>query len=140
MSFGQRTLPHYPHPTTYVVAFIPYPSCPIYLGRKVMAFAIITLKHPETGVIKEAPVGFSWTMFFFGIFVPAIRNDWQWFFIVLAAAICTLGLSNMLFAFFYNRVYLRNLLEKAYQLLSPGNTAWERIDAYVGYKAQRVEE
>ena len=30
-----------------------------------MAYDTAILQHPVTGQIKEAPIGFSWTMFFF---------------------------------------------------------------------------
>ena len=36
-----------------------------------MAFSTLNLKHPEYEVIKQAPVGFSWTIFFFVIQIRA---------------------------------------------------------------------
>ncbi len=39
---------------------------------------------------KESYVGFSWTTFFFGPFVPLFRGDFKWFFIMLVGLL-TLG-------------------------------------------------
>lgn len=33
-----------------------------------MAYTKLIMENPNTGEIKEAPVGFSWTVFFFGFF------------------------------------------------------------------------
>ena len=41
-----------------------------------------TLTHPS-GVTKEAFVGWSWTTFIFGIWVPLLRGDIKWFAIML---------------------------------------------------------
>ena len=32
----------------------------------------------DAGVTKECKVGFSWTMFFFGLFVSLLRGDFKW--------------------------------------------------------------
>ena len=72
-----------------------------------------TLKN-EYGVTKEVKKGFSWTMLFFGVFVPLVRGDWKWFLISLLAGIVTVGISWLIFPFFYNKIYLNELLEKGY--------------------------
>lgn len=80
------------------------------------------LKH-ESGLIKEVKIGFSWTTLFFGLFVPLIRGDLKWalimFGIALLAGIPTSGIgsliSNLVFAFIYNKLYVRDLLEKGYR-------------------------
>lgn len=80
------------------------------------------LKH-ESGLIKEVKIGFSWTTLFFGLFVPLIRGDLKWalimFGIALLAGIPTYGIgsfiSNLVFAFIYNKLYVRDLLEKGYR-------------------------
>ena len=72
-----------------------------------------TLKN-EQGVIKEVKVGFSWTMLLFGVFVPLVRGDWKWFLISMLAGLVTCGISWLIFPFFYNKIYLNELLEKGY--------------------------
>lgn len=80
------------------------------------------LKH-ESGLIKEVKIGFSWTTLFFGLFVPLIRGDLKWALIMLGIALLagvpTYGIgsfiSNLVFAFIYNKLYVRDLLEKGYR-------------------------
>lgn len=73
----------------------------------------ISLKN-SLGLLVRAKLGFSWTMFLFGVFVPLIRGDTKWFFISLILAILTFGCSWFVLPFFYNKVYVRNLLLSGY--------------------------
>ncbi|MGH8655103.1 MAG: hypothetical protein ACREYE_24345 [Gammaproteobacteria bacterium] len=59
-----------------------------------MAYNTIHFQHPTTGQIREAPVGFSWTCFFFGFFPAFFRGDWKWGIIMLLIALITFGLSG----------------------------------------------
>ena len=82
---------------------------------------VVSLKH-SSGITKCVKMGFSWTTFFFGAFVPLIRGDLKWavilFFLGGAAGVFTLGIGAivvaLIFAFHYNRLYLKELLEKGY--------------------------
>lgn len=38
---------------------------------------VVNLKN-DAGVMRKAPVGFSWTMLFFGPLVPLFRGDLKW--------------------------------------------------------------
>ena len=80
-----------------------------------MAFAIITFKS-KNQVVKDAPVGFSWTTLLFGFFPALIRGDWLWAIIMLVAAVFTFGLSGIVFAFIYNRLYIQNLLKNGFEV------------------------
>lgn len=74
----------------------------------------INLKTP-TGILKQVKLGFSWTMLFFGIFVPLVRGDIKWFLITLIIAIITAGtVVWLIFPFFYNKIYIKGLLEKGW--------------------------
>ena len=73
-----------------------------------------TMKN-EIGQVKIVKEGFSWTMLFFGIFVPLYRGDWKWFLIILIANIFTYGWASVVFAFIYNKIYINDLLEKGYE-------------------------
>lgn len=82
----------------------------------------INLTNPTTKQIKQAKIGFSWTTFFFGMFVPLVRGDWKWFFILLVITLIlgvpTLGfgsaLVGLIFSFIYNRLYINDLLGHGY--------------------------
>lgn len=73
----------------------------------------INLKN-ATGAIKKAPTGFSWTMLFFGCFVPLFRGDFRWFFLSIVGGFVTIGISWLVMPFIYNKRYLGNLLEKGF--------------------------
>ncbi|MBP2629516.1 MAG: hypothetical protein H6Q70_144 [Firmicutes bacterium] len=83
---------------------------------------MITLKNKNTGLVKECPTGYSWTTFFFGVFVPLLRGDLKWaailFFISLLIGIPTLGFGSLLvgpvFAYFYNKIFIKAMIEKRY--------------------------
>lgn len=66
-------------------------------------------------VTKWVPVGFSWTTFFFGPLVALFRQDWKWGCIQLALAIVTSGLSNLVFPFIYNKLYIKELLNQGWE-------------------------
>lgn len=74
----------------------------------------IMLKNKDTGVMKEVKVGFSWTTLLFGTFTPLVRGDWKWAIIQFIAAILSYGASHILFAFIYNKIYIKDLLNKGY--------------------------
>jgi hypothetical protein len=75
---------------------------------------IINLKHKDTEVIKSVPLGFSWTTLLFGALVPLLRGDLKWFFISILIAFFTFGLGWFIIPFFYNKIYIKNLMEKGY--------------------------
>ena len=68
------------------------------------------------GTVKNVKVGYSWTMFFWGSFVPLIRGDIKWFFISLLLSIISLGIAWLVvLPFVYNKVYIKDLIEKGYK-------------------------
>ena len=68
----------------------------------------------KNGIQKKSFVGFSWTTFFFGFFVPLIRGDIKWFLIMLILSFLSFGLAQFILCFLYNKYYTVNLLEKGY--------------------------
>jgi hypothetical protein len=86
---------------------------------------MIRLKHPQTNVTKECPTGYSWTTFLFGLFVPLVRGDLKWAAIlfVITALVTTFSWAlcfipncfiGPIFAYFYNKLYITELVEKGY--------------------------
>lgn len=69
----------------------------------------------DAGFVKEVPTGFSWTTLFFSVFVPIIRGSIGVFFTMLILALCTFGVSNLIFPFFINKLYINSLLEKGFK-------------------------
>ncbi|QJD86031.1 DUF2628 domain-containing protein [Cohnella herbarum] len=81
----------------------------------------VRLKNAAGG-LKEVKVGFSWTTFFFGFFPALFRGDLKWavimFITSVAFAIFTAGfgawIPGIIFSFIYNKMYIKELLEKGY--------------------------
>ncbi|HEM3560697.1 TPA: DUF2628 domain-containing protein [Streptococcus suis] len=81
----------------------------------------------EFGQIKQAPLGFSWTTFFFTMWVAVFRKDWKWAGIMFAAnaLIGTLASQfdlgylvfavNIVMGFLYNKLYLKELQKKGWK-------------------------
>ena len=77
----------------------------------------LTLQHPNTGIIKNAPLGFSWTTLFFGALPALFRGDFKWFFI--QALLSLLIIPAPIFPFIYNRIYLQRRLTEGYKVRFP---------------------
>lgn len=78
----------------------------------------VEINLKKGNLVKKGFVGYSWTTFFFGPFVPLFRGDWLWALIMLALGIVTYGLSSVILGFIYNKIYTNKLLEDG----------WEPID------------
>ncbi len=82
----------------------------------------IVLTLPASGLVQKCGTGYCWGMFWFNCLCPLFRGDLRWFF---AAFVGTIFLSSIsmglmlplcgpLFAFFYNKRYIRTQLEKGF--------------------------
>lgn len=89
----------------------------------------ITLKNPS-GILIQAKVGFSWTMLFFGMFVPFLRGDIKWFLTSLLLGFLSWGFSWFVFPFFYNSIYIKERLAEGY---SPANKESRKILKQYGF-------
>lgn len=98
----------------------------------------ITLKN-NAGERKEVKLGFSWTVLFFGFFVPLFRSDFKWAGIMFAAGVISPRLKTtlykvsigpiiinivpfsvgLIFAYIYNKIYTKNLLKDGYKTINP---------------------
>lgn len=71
----------------------------------------------QLGASKTVKTGFSWTTLFFGCFPAMFRGDWKWAIIMFIVALITSGISWFVFPFFYNKLYIQDLLNKGYRPL-----------------------
>jgi len=97
-----------------------------------MAYAEISFSNPITGEIKEAPVGFSWTTAFFGIFPSLFRGDYKWFIIMTILALMTFGLSHFVFMFIYNKLYIKKLIGDGFKADESLSTNFEKAVNSIG--------
>lgn len=105
-----------------------------------MAFDTLVLKNPNTGEIKNAPVGFSWTVFFFGFFPPIFRGDWKWTAIILVIAIITFGFSNIVFAFIYNKNFIKEqLYSNGFRVVSSAKGNLQRASSSLGIELPIIQ-
>ena len=74
----------------------------------------VRLQQKDSGLTKEVKIGFSWTMLFFGLFVPLIRGDLKWTLLSLIISIVTAGIGWLVLPFVYNKLYIKGLLESGY--------------------------
>lgn len=96
-----------------------------------MAYATICLTN---GVeIKKAPVGYSWTVFLFGGWPCLFRQDWIWGVILILAEYFTWGIAGIVFGFFYNKMYIKNLIDKGYKIKDMPDISDEQLKEYLGY-------
>jgi hypothetical protein len=99
-----------------------------------MAYAKIVFEHPVTKEIKEAPVGFSWSTLFLGLFVPIYRGDWKWAIIMLLAGSVTFGISWIVFPFIYNKLYIKDIIKKGYKTKEVLDSDIKIIENKIGFK------
>ena len=86
--------------------------------------AKVNLINKKTGISKEVPVGYSWITLAVGFFLPIYRGDLKWFAFYFLTAIFSYGFGPIILAFFYNKNYIQNLIEKGY---TPANDASKQL-------------
>ena len=52
----------------------------------------------------------------FGFFPPLIRGDWKWGLILVILGVLTFGLSGVVFSFLYNKLYVKELVQKGFKV------------------------
>lgn len=97
-----------------------------------MAYEIVTMENPHTGEMREAPLGFSWTVLFFGAFPALFRGDWKWFFIMLFIGFLTFGFSGLVFMFIYNKLHMKELIMKGFKAKSTSYDNFDKLAARAG--------
>lgn len=80
-----------------------------------MAHNRIHFVHPLTGQLRTAPVGFSWTVLFFGGWPMVFRGDWKQLLITLLLTPVTLGIYWIYLWFNYNKMYIKKLVSDGFK-------------------------
>lgn len=104
-----------------------------------MAYTKVVFENPKTGQIKEAPVGFSWTVLIFSFFPPLFRGDYKWAIIIFLLAMLTFFLADFVFAFIYNKLYIKDLIGAGYKAKSVGMGTVEQISQKVSMHIPTLE-
>ena len=77
---------------------------PMIIGTLVLGWQKkIKVKHNESGIQKNCFVGYSWTYFFFGFFVPIFRGEIGIGLIHLVFSLITFGIFQLIMPFLYNK-------------------------------------
>ena len=83
-----------------------------------MSHTELILKNPRTDKLKAVPLGYSWTVMFFGFFVPLWRKDWKYSLIFFLIYALSIGSLTPVMAYYYNRLYALELLRRGYKLFN----------------------
>ena len=76
----------------------------------------IKVKHTESGIQKNCFVGYSWTYFLFGFFVPIFRGEISIGVFHLIFSLVTFGIFQLIMPFLYNKQYSIRLLNNSWSL------------------------
>lgn len=97
-----------------------------------MAYATVLMTN---GIeVKKAPIGFSWTTFFWGGWPGIIRGDYLRGGLILLGCILTYGFVGMICGFFYNKLYIKGLFDKGYYVHAmPPNMTEDMLRIYCEY-------
>ena len=90
---------------------------PLILGLIFMGLQKkIVFKHKDSGINKNGFVGYCWTYFFFGFFVPIFRGEISIGVFHLIFSLLTFGLFQLVMPFLYNKQYSTRLLTNGWEL------------------------
>ena len=76
----------------------------------------ITMKHKQSGMVKQGMYGFSWTYLLFGWFVPLFRGELGIGALHLLFTIITFGLWQFVVCFLYNKQYMTRMLTSGWEI------------------------
>ena len=90
---------------------------PLIIGALVMGpQKSIKVEHKESGIGKNIFIGYSWTYFLFGFFVPIFRGEIVIGVFHLIFSIVTFGVFQLIMPFLYNKQYSHRMLNSSWIL------------------------
>lgn len=92
--------------------------------------AKLILEHPHSGIIKPAPLGFSWTSLFFPTLPALFRGDLKGF--ILQVILACFMFPYLVIPFVYNRWYLKRRLANGFKVRSTEGITLESARAQLG--------
>lgn len=99
--------------------------------------AKLTLEHPHSGIIKQAPVGYSWTTLLFPSLPALLRGDFKGF--LIQAILACLLVPILIFPLIYNKQYIQKLLSAGYKVRSTEAISLEEARQKLGINLPAME-
>jgi len=100
--------------------------------------AKLILEHPHSGIIKQAPVGYSWTTLLFPSLPALFRGDFKGF--LLQAILNCLLIPILIFPSIYNKQYIQKLLSAGFRVRSTEGISLEEARQKLGINLPGIEE
>lgn len=97
----------------------------------------ITFEHPKTGTTRTAPIGFNWRLLQFGALLPMYQREWKLCLLVTVGGALTFSVSNVLLAFFYNKLYVRSLIAAGFLARGTEEGCIAEVEAHLGLSLPR---
>tara|TARA_B100000989_G_C19287596_1_gene362958 strand:- start:176 stop:553 length:378 start_codon:yes stop_codon:yes gene_type:complete len=95
-----------------LIIFLPLILGLIFMGLQKK----IVFKHKNSGINKNGFVGYCWTYFFFGFFVPIFRGEISIGIFHLIFSLVTFGIFQLVMPFLYNKQFSTRLLTNGWEL------------------------
>ena len=95
-----------------LIIFLPLILGLIFMGLQKK----IVFKHKDSGINKNGFVGYCWTYFFFGFFVPIFRGEISIGIFHLIFSLVTFGIFQLVMPFLYNKQFSTRLLTNGWDL------------------------
>jgi len=90
---------------------------PLILGIALLGLQKkVRLIHQNSGLVENGYVGYSWTYLVFGWFVPMFRGEMGIAVLHFAFTLISVGLSQLIFPFIYNRQFMVRMLTSGWHL------------------------
>lgn len=93
----------------------------------------VRIIHTDSGLVKKGFLGFSWTYLVFGWFVPVVRGELGVGVLHFLITVVSLGLSQLVFPFLYNRQFMNRMLTAGWRL-DPTGANYEMAKRVLGVR------